>query len=191
MTSIKIESGAADFRLLSRAVVDELNAMPERHRFLKGLVSWLGFRQSQFSYTAPRRWGGQAKMNFRKILRFALDGLVSFSFLPLRFLSFLGAASMVASGIYGLLAVLTFLLTDRAAPGWVSLLAGMAFLTGVNVAAMGMLGEYVGRILDQVRAGPMYVVRESVGLPRVAAFPGRRRAGAEKRRTGLRALPSD
>ena len=71
VTSIKIESGAADFRLLSRAVVDELNAMPERHRFLKGLVSWLGFRQSQFSYTAPRRWGGQAKMNFRKNLRLA------------------------------------------------------------------------------------------------------------------------
>ena len=110
-----------------------------------------------------------------------LDGLVSFSFLPLRFLLFLGAASMVASGIYGLLAVLTFLLTDRAAPGWVSLLAGMAFLTGVNVAAMGMLGEYVGRILDQVRARPMYVVRESVGLPRVVDLPAAEEPVREKR----------
>jgi dolichol-phosphate mannosyltransferase len=171
VTSVKIESGGADFRLLSRAVVDELNVMPERHRFLKGLVSWLGFRQSKIPYTAPRRWAGQAKMNFRKNLRFALDGLVSFSFFPLRLLMILGAGGMVGSSVYGFFALLTYLLMGTAAPGWISFLAGMTFLTGLQLAVMGMLGEYVSRILDQVRARPMYVVRESVGLPRLVRFP--------------------
>ena len=182
VTSVKIEQGGADFRLLSRAVVDELNAMPERHRFIKGLISWLGFRQSKISYSAPRRWAGQAKMNFRKNIRYALDGLVSFSYFPIRLMLLGGACGMLGSAAYGFFAFLTFLFTGSSAPAWVSMLAGMVFLSSLQIALMGMLGEYVSRILDQVRARPMFVVREAVGSPELVRFPAK--VPEEKRLTG-------
>ena len=171
ITNMHVEAGAADFRLVSRAVLDELNALPERHRYLRGLVSWVGFRQTNIAYVAQRRFAGSTKWSFTKLLRLSMDGMVSFGFSPLRLLSVLGWSAMGASVVYGILAVLLYLGAGLAAPGWLSLVAFMIFLTGFQSAALGMLGEYVGRILEQVKGRPLYIVREARGLTNLVRFP--------------------
>jgi len=173
VTRVHIVHGGADFRLMSRAAVDELNALPERHRFLRGLVSWMGYRQTQLHYTAPRRFAGQAKLSFGKSLHLAMDGLLSFSVFPLRLIAILGWCGMAASLGFGFLAVLLYLLMGISMPVGATLLAGMTFLASLQLAATGMLGEYLGRVLDQVRGRPMYIVRESQGVANIVRFPTR------------------
>ncbi len=171
ITNMQVAQGAADFRLISRAVLDELNALPERHRYLRGLVSWVGFRQTSIPYVAQRRFAGSTKWSFIKLLRLSMDGMVSFGFSPLRLLSVVGWSAMGASVAYAFLAVLLYLSVGLAAPGWLSLAVFMIFLASFQSAALGMLGEYVGRILEQVKGRPLYIVREARGLANVVRFP--------------------
>lgn len=164
VTNVRIEPGGADFRLMSRRAVDELNAMPERHRFVRGLVPWIGFRQTSIPFYAPRRFAGRSRISFGRNLRFALDGVTSFSLLPLHMFSLVGWSFLGSSLAFGAVASLTHLAAVWSAPVWMTLVACMAFFSGIQLALLGMMGEYLGRILEQVKGRPLYVVREAMGL---------------------------
>jgi glycosyltransferase involved in cell wall biosynthesis len=163
VTNVRIEPGGADFRLMSRRAVDELNHLPERHRFLRGLVPWLGFKQSTVEFHAPKRFAGRPKLSFMRNLRFALDGLTAFSFFPLRLLTLFGWGAAFVSLAYGIYAALVHFITRSTMPGWTSIILCLVFLGGCQLAMIGVLGEYIGRILEQVKGRPMYIVREAVG----------------------------
>ncbi len=175
IANINIQPGSADFRLMSRAAVRALNRSPERHRFLRGLVPWLGFRQTQVEFTAPQRWAGRPKYTFLRSLRFALDGITSFTFYPLRLLTLFGLMITAGSFLYGVWSLLSHLLTQATVPGWTSLMLCVLFFGGCNFMALGVLSEYVGRILDQVKGRPLYIVRQSLGVSKQRARRLRRR----------------
>ena len=162
-TEIPVDTG--DFRLMSRQVVDALLAMPERDRFVRGMVSWLGFSQVAIPYRREARAAGVTKFSLFKMMRFATDGVVSFSTLPLRLATWVGFA---ASGI----AILGILITvierllgvEGLVRGWASLLVAILFLGGVQLICMGIIGEYVGRIYGEAKRRPLYVVKERMGF---------------------------
>jgi polyisoprenyl-phosphate glycosyltransferase len=162
--SIHIQPGGADFRLMSRQAVDALNELPERHRFLRGLVPWLGFRQTHVEFKADKRWAGHSKFTLLRNIKFALDGLTSFSFYPLRRLTMLGYIILLFSGCYALWAVGRHFLTDATVPGWTSLMICVLFFGGCQLMAFGVLGEYIGRILEQVKGRPLYLVQQAAGI---------------------------
>lgn len=164
VSQVKIAPGGADFRLMGRAAVEALNAMPERHRFLRGLVPWLGFRQTSVEFKAPPRFAGRSKYGFLRNIRFALEGLTAFSFYPLRVMTLFGWAVTFASLCYGLFAVAMHLLGGWTAPGWTSLLVCVLFLGGSQLATLGIMSEYIGRTLEQVKGRPMFILREAVGF---------------------------
>lgn len=157
-------AGATDFRLLSRNVVDQLNRLPERNRFMRGLVSWVGFKQVAIPYTAEARHAGISKYTFRKLLRTATDGITSFSTVPLRVATYLGIASSLVGMPYAVWAVWARLFTEEAVPGWASLIVAILFLGGVQLMCLGVLGEYVGRIYDEVKARPLFITDELRGF---------------------------
>ena len=162
-TEIPLDTG--DFRLMGRRVVDALLAMPERDRFVRGMVSWLGFSQAAVPYRRAARAAGVTKFSLFKMLRFATDGIVSFSILPLRLATWVGFA---ASGI-ALLGVLITVVerlmgVEGLVKGWASILVAILFIGGVQLICMGIIGEYVGRIYGESKRRPLYVVRERMGF---------------------------
>jgi len=165
LAEVRIEPAGADFRLMSRATVDVLSGMPERHRFLRGLVTWLGFNQTQIEFKAPQRWAGRSKFDFKRSIRLALEGLTAFSPCPMRWALVVGG--LVALGSLGLgLISLGMLFWGRAsAAGWIALGAFAGLIGGVQLLALGLLGEYVGRTLEQVKGRPQYIVRGQNGFP--------------------------
>jgi polyisoprenyl-phosphate glycosyltransferase len=164
LANVEIEPGNADFRLMSRAAVDVLNELPERHRFLRGLIPWIGFRQTRVEYQAPARWAGQSKYTFLKNIRFALEGITAFSFFPLRLVTMFGSLIAVSSLVYGLAAVGSLWLGGRNVPGWTSLLCCVLFFGGSQLVVLGIIGEYQGRTLEQVKGRPLYIVRATGGF---------------------------
>lgn len=178
MTKTPIPVGAADFRLLDRIVVDELLKLKEHARFFRGLVSWVGFRQIDVPYTAPPRLAGRSGYSFARMVRFAMDGITSFSSFPLRLATYMGFVVSAVSFLYGVYTVFMGLFSERVIPGWASLVTAVLFLGGVQLIALGIVGEYVGRIYDQVKGRPLYVVQKTVGD--VQRADGARRADGEE-----------
>lgn len=170
LSEVAIPPDAGDFRLMGRPVVDILKQMPERHRFLRGMVAWTGFRQSAIPYDRPERFAGQTKYPLRKMVRYALDGILSFSTKPLQIAIGLGlvSAGLALIGIGYALVMRIF--TSVWVEGWTALMIAVLFLGGVQLVALGIIGEYVGRIYGEVQRRPLYVVREVIGFdPQVAA----------------------
>lgn len=161
MTGVRLHEGAADFRLLDRKVVNALKAMQEHAIFYRGLISWVGFRQYCIPYSPQARLHGQSKYSLRKMLRLALDGMTSFSFLPLRLAAAAGFCIAVFAFLYVLYAVYIRLFTDQAVSGWVSVMAGIYFLGGIQLIFIGLCGEYIGRIFMEVKKRPSYLVSEA------------------------------
>jgi polyisoprenyl-phosphate glycosyltransferase len=162
-TSIPLDTG--DFRLMDRRVVDSLISMPERDRFVRGMVSWLGFSQVAVPYHRVSRAAGTTKFSLFKMIRFALDGIFSFSILPLRLATWTGfAASGVA--IAGIIIVLLerFFQVPGLVKGWSSAVIAELFIGGVQLICMGIIGEYVGRIYGESKRRPLYIVRETMGF---------------------------
>jgi dolichol-phosphate mannosyltransferase len=173
MTAVDIPVDTGDFRLLDRRVVDHLIAMPEHARFVRGMVSWIGFRQGQVEYERDARFAGETKYPFRKMLRFATDGVLSFSQVPLKLASafgFLSAAVSFGVMAYGL--GKTLLYPQFVVPGWASTFTATLFVGGVQLICLGILGEYVGRIYDEVKRRPLYIVGETVNVARAARHDG-------------------
>lgn len=161
-TPIPLDTG--DFRLINRAVVNTLRAMPEKDRFLRGMVSWVGFKQVKLEYQRAERFAGESKYPLRKMLRFAIDGILSFSTKPLQLSIGLGllAASIALFGILYVLYLRLF--TDIWVEGWTTLMIAVLFLGGVQLICVGILGEYIGRIYNEVKRRPLYVVQEYLGF---------------------------
>ena len=178
ISDVPIVPGAADFRLMDRSVVQCLVAMPERSRFLRGMVTWLGFRQQGLRYRARARLSGRSKYSWRKMLSLALEGATSFSSKPLRVAGFLGLAAALAGLPYAVWAIYARCFTDVAVPGWASLLVAVLFLGGVQLMSIGVIGEYIGRIYVEVKGRPVYLARELVNLDRADSVPDPGPAGA-------------
>ncbi len=163
LTSVDIPLDAGDFRLLDRAVVEQLASMRERHRFLRGLTSWVGFKQCEVHYTRDPRFAGETKYPLKKMLGFALDAIFSFSNVPLRMASLMGFA---VSGVSFLLILyglgIRLFAPESAIPGWASVFVAILFLGGVQLIAVGILGEYIARIYEEVKQRPLYVIDEEV-----------------------------
>ena len=163
-TPLPLDSG--DFALLSRPVVDALRQARERHRYLRGLRSWVGFRQVGIEVERARRAGGEPKYGLARLTRLALDGLFAFSVLPLRAAALLGLTALVASGGYTLYALWAKLALHRSPQGFTALILVITFLAGIQLLFLGVIGEYVGRVYEEVKARPIYLVREIVrGAP--------------------------
>ncbi|HEY3287797.1 MAG TPA: glycosyltransferase family 2 protein [Gemmatimonadaceae bacterium] len=159
-----IPADVGDFRLIDRRVVATLHEMPERDRFLRGLVVWAGFRQEGVSYERQARAAGETKFPFRRMFSFALDGIFSFSTVPLRMASYLGFFVSMLSMIGIVYAFYIKLFTVGVVPGWAAQWIGTLFLGGVQLLSLGVIGEYVGRIYGEVKRRPLYVVKERIGF---------------------------
>jgi len=168
LSEIEIPLDVGDFRLLDRKVVDTLLAMPERDRFLRGMVSWIGFKQVAVIYDRAPRHAGQSKYPLVKMVRFAVDSVISFSFVPLRLAIWVGFGAIAASFAGIIYALVVRLYTTDWVRGWASVFTAVLFLGGVQLITLGIVGEYVGRIYGEVKLRPLYVVRERLGFASVA-----------------------
>lgn len=160
----KIPENVGDFRLMDRKVIDVIRAMPERNRFMKGLFAWAGFKQASVEYDRGERETGLTKYNYWKLWTLALDGITSASTVPLRIWSYVGAmVALFAIGFASWLAIDTMIFGNPV-PGYASLMVSVLFLGGIQLISLGVLGEYVGRILTETKQRPLYVVRDTVGI---------------------------
>lgn len=155
----RIEENVGDFRLMSRAVVDQIVLLPERNLFMKGILSWIGGRVEVVEYARAPRAAGQTKFNGWKLWNLALEGVTSFSTVPLRFWTYLGLGVAFLSFIYGFWMIVDKLVWGNAVPGYPSLVVSILFLGGVQLIGIGVLGEYVGRIYIEVKNRPRYVLK--------------------------------
>jgi glycosyltransferase involved in cell wall biosynthesis len=159
---IPLDSG--DFSLMDRRVVDLLASMPERNRFVRGLRTWVGLRQTGFEYERDARYAGESKYSFTKLVRLAFDGLVSYSFAPLRLVSNLGMLVSLSALVYMVYLMLARLFGDLTIQGWTSTVVIVLFLGGIQLLSLGIIGEYIGRIFDEVKQRPQYVIGDSLGV---------------------------
>ncbi|HEY1131050.1 MAG TPA: glycosyltransferase family 2 protein [Roseateles sp.] len=164
-TRLYIPPDAGDFRLLDRRVVDALNALPERNRFMKGLYAWVGYRTEFLPYTPHPRASGRSHFSLGRLLRLALDGVTAFSNLPLRIWSSLGGFIAFGALGYGTWLVIEHLLYGHPIPGWPTVVVGLMFFSGVQLLSIGIMGEYVGRIFDEVKQRPVYLIAQDTGNP--------------------------
>ena len=172
---VVIPADAGDFRLLDRCVVDALNALPERNRFMKGLYAWVGFETQLLPYMPAPRAFGTSSFSLRRLARLAFTGITAFSNLPLRLWSALGGLIALGALGYGVWIVAEHFIEGHPLPGWPTLVAGLMFFSGVQLLSIGILGEYIGRIFDEVKQRPVYVLREDTAL----VEPGTETAGAD------------
>jgi glycosyltransferase involved in cell wall biosynthesis len=163
MCDIEIPSNTPDFTLMDRRVVDALRRMPERARFLRGLVRWVGFKQTGIPFVAAPRTHGTTKYPLSKMLRFSLDGVTAFSTVPLRLASYVGLFAAISGIPYALWAVYTRMFTDRAVEGWASVIVALLFLGGVQLLSIGIMGEYLGRVYEEAKGRPLYLTQELIG----------------------------
>lgn len=166
VSDIEIPLDTGDFSLIDARVADVMRTMPERARFVRGLRSWVGFRQIGIEYPRSSRHSGDPKYTFSKLLKLALDGLLSFSILPLRLAVYLGLSIAALSFLGSLYYLWGRLMSDLAIPGFATTIIVVLFLGGVQLVTLGILGEYLGRVYEEVKARPLYVVGETLGIER-------------------------
>ncbi|HYN08777.1 MAG TPA: glycosyltransferase family 2 protein [Vicinamibacterales bacterium] len=159
LTNVQIPANVGDFRLMSRRAADELRRLREKDRFVRGLVSWIGFKQTGVTYSRDKRYAGETKYPYRKMLKFAFDGITSFSSAPLKIATWTGYAAALLAVLY-LISVFVQKLMGVTVDGWATIMVAMLFLGSVQLICLGILGEYLGRIFNEVKPRPMYVVEE-------------------------------
>jgi len=160
---INIPKNTGDFRLMDKMVVNALKELRERNRFMKGLFSWVGFKQYSLLYVREPRFAGKTKFKFFKLLDFAVDGITSFTYSPLRIASFLGFITFFFSMVYALFIVIHRLTTQNDISGYASTLVFILFFGGVQLLSVGLIGEYIGRIYEEVKQRPLYLVKQIYG----------------------------
>jgi len=165
ITDVKIPMDTGDFRLLDRKVVDVLKTMRERHRFLRGMSIWVGFKQTGVEYRRAARFAGETKYPFKKMFKFAWDAVTSFSYLPLQVATYLGFVSAGISILAIPLVIILRLAGSRGFEGQATTLIAVLFLGGVQLISLGILGEYIGRLYDEAKGRPLYIVREKPPEP--------------------------
>ena len=159
----QVPEDAGDFRLMDRKVVDALLKLPERSRFMKGLYAWVGFKAVALPYTPAPRAQGRSRFNSFQLLHLAIDGLTAFTTWPLRMISVIGLLLAVFTFAYGGYLMVEYLVVGNSVSGWTTLVVSLLFFIGINMVSLGILGEYVGRIFEEVKGRPIYVVREESG----------------------------
>ena len=160
----KIPENAGDFRLLDRKVVEVIRKLPERNRFMKGLFAWAGFKQAAVEYDRVERETGRSKFGYWKLWTLALDGITSASTVPLRIWSYVGAFVALAAVAYSVFIAADTMVFGNPVPGYASIIVSVLFLGGIQLISLGVLGEYVGRILTETKQRPLYVVRDTIGI---------------------------
>ncbi len=160
---VQIPAHAGDFRLMDRQVVNALNALPERNRFMKGLYAWVGFQSTAIDYEPLPRLAGQSSFGLMGSFRLAFTGILAFSIAPLRFMTLIGLLLALGALGYGFWVVVSYFVWGISVPGYATIVVGMMLLSGIQLLSIGVLAEYVGRIYEEVKQRPLYLVRERVG----------------------------
>jgi dolichol-phosphate mannosyltransferase len=161
ITTVPIPMDVGDFRIINRKVVNALQTMPEKQRFLRGQISWLGFRQTFIEYDRENRMAGETKYTYKKMMRLALDGITSFSNWPLRLATISGFVCAFIGFLLILYTLYSRYITQEYEPGWASLMITLVFIGGIQLIGIGIIGEYIGRINENVKNRPLYVVDET------------------------------
>jgi len=176
LSGTELPDGAGDFRLLDRRVLDVFNRLDERARFNKGLFAWVGFRSIGVPFEVAARVHGSSRWHFRRLLRFAVDGIASFTTVPLKIWSYVGVMISLVALLYASVFLLKTLIWGIDVPGFPSLLISVLLLGGIQLISLGVIGEYLGRVYEEVKGRPLYIISEKVGLRDAAADT----AGAEQ-----------
>jgi len=180
MTRVEIPADAGDFRLMTRPVVLAMRALREQHRFVRGMVAWVGFRQTAVYYDREARFAGETKYPLRKMVRFAIDGITSFSVLPLRMATWLGLIAGSLAVVVGIWLFFVKFLHLGAVPGWTGIMVAVVFGFSAQFVMTGILGEYVGRIYEEIKRRPLYITARETNLEPLERDPAlSRRAGPE------------
>jgi dolichol-phosphate mannosyltransferase len=159
-----IPTDVADFRLIDRKVCAALSAMPERSRYIRGLVAWLGFKTSFVDYVRDPRFAGDTKYSLRKMIKLASDGIFSFSYKPLKIASFIGILVSILSFVYLAYVLISHLFIGNTIEGWTSTMAAVLILCGIILTVLGIIGEYIARIYEEVKGRPIYVIARQIGF---------------------------
>lgn len=164
MSEIDIPLDTGDFRLMDRQVVEAFKELPERNRFVRGMVSWVGFRQIAISYEREERLAGKTKYPLRKMLHFAADGLISFSTKPLKLVRTLGTITILIAALLFIYSLISKWYLQSAVSGWTSLMVALTFFSGVQLFSIGILGEYIARIYDESKRRPLYLIHDMINF---------------------------
>lgn len=178
MLGFEVPVDTGDFRLMSRQMVVTLRSLREKHRFVRGMVAWVGFKQTRVYYERPARFAGETKYPLSKMMRFAIDGITSFSIIPVRMATWLGVATGFLAVFIGLWAIVQKLRGAPVVVGWTTIMMLVAFCSSAQLLMTGVLGEYVGRIYEEVKRRPLYTVAERLNLPATDAERAREEASA-------------
>ncbi|WP_310550626.1 glycosyltransferase family 2 protein [Paenibacillus glufosinatiresistens] len=183
-TDISIPVDTGDFRLMDRKVVEQMKRLPEKNRFVRGLVSWVGFRHKALEYERDERLAGETKYPLKRMVKLSLDGITSFSTKPLKLAGILGALLSASGFLYLLYVLYLALFTDAAVKGWASMIGITLTFNGFVLLMLGILGEYIGRIYEETKGRPLYIVREVYGGQRPAGKPTEKQPGRPLQEAG-------
>lgn len=164
MSDVDIPTDTGDFRLMDRKVVEAFKSMPERNRFVRGMVSWVGFNQTYIEYERDERFAGVTKYPLKKMLKFASDGIVAFSSKPLKFMTGLGSITILLALIILIYSLIVKISGHYTQPGWTSLMVAITFFSGVQLLSLGVIGEYIARIYDESKNRPLFIIREKINF---------------------------
>lgn len=165
LSDVDIPKDTGDFRLVDKKVIDVINALPEHNKFLRGLFSWVGYKQYAFEYERKERFAGKTKYPLRKMLKLAADGIISFSTRPLKLLGGLGLLSILISFIILIYAILSFIFSwNNITAGWTSIMVAITFFAGVQLLSIWMISEYIGRIYDETKQRPQYIIDKTINI---------------------------
>lgn len=164
MTNVNIPVDTGDFRLIDRKVCDTMNTLTEKSRYVRGLVSWVGYKQIAVEYVREERFAGETKYPLKKMIKLASDAIMSFSYKPLKIAGFVGILLSMASFLYLLVIIWQKIFTDTTVAGWASILAVMLFFNGVTLMLHSVTGSYIGRIYEETKNRPLYIVRDTIGF---------------------------
>nr|WP_092068412.1 glycosyltransferase family 2 protein [Dendrosporobacter quercicolus]NSL47086.1 glycosyltransferase family 2 protein [Dendrosporobacter quercicolus DSM 1736]SDL75562.1 dolichol-phosphate mannosyltransferase [Dendrosporobacter quercicolus] len=167
LSTVHIQEGGSDFRLMDKKVVSSFRRFRERARFIRGMIGEIGYKQINVEFVAPKRFAGRSKFSLNKMLHFALDGITAYSKLPLRFAFYIGLICGLLSLLVTLHVVYIRLFTGEAVPGWATISASILLLGGLQLAGLGIIGEYVGRIFEEVKQRPLYLVSTELKKQRI------------------------
>ena len=165
LSDVEIPKDTGDFRLIDKKVVDVINSMPEHNKFLRGLFSWVGFKQIPYEYERKKRVAGRTKYPLKKMMKLALDGIISFSSKPLKIVGGLGIASIVLSFIILIYSILSFIFKwNNLTPGWTSIMVTITLFSGVQLLSLWVISEYISRIYDEEKNRPSYIINKKINI---------------------------
>jgi polyisoprenyl-phosphate glycosyltransferase len=164
MSEVEIPRDTGDFRLIDRKVVESFIAMPERNKFIRGMISWIGFNQTCIEYERNERFAGETKYPLKKMIKFASDGIIAFSSKPLRLMTCLGCMTILLAFIILVYSILRKFFGTTVESGWTSIMVAITFFSGIQLFSLGVMGEYVARIYDESKNRPLYIIKEKVNF---------------------------